>query len=66
MAATVRAPRKSVPSFFMIKVQESPPSPQEWQRHNPLSRLKLMDGVLSSCSTHFPMPVLRIGLYSAS
>ncbi|GAB2329210.1 hypothetical protein STREPTOSP366_43790 [Streptomyces variabilis] len=43
----------------MISVYESPPSPQEWHFHRPMSVLKDRDGVLSSCSGHRAIPVAR-------
>jgi hypothetical protein len=50
----------------MIKVNESPPFPQEWHFQRPLSVLKDMDGVLSSCSGQVVMPVTRCELKSMS
>ncbi len=50
----------------MIRLNESPPFPQEWHFHRPLSVLKDMDGVLSSWSGHAVMPVTRCELKSMS
>lgn len=59
-----RAPTKSVPSFSMIKVNESPPLPQEWHFQSCRSVFHEKDGVWSSWNGHSAMPVARWSLKS--
>jgi hypothetical protein len=45
----------------MIKLYESPPLPQEWQRHRSRSVSIEQDGVWSSCSRQATICVTRTG-----
>ena len=52
-----------MPSISMIKVYESPPLPQLWQRHSSLLKSIENDGVWSSCSGQCAICVIRAGEY---